>query len=111
VSITLIVTIESDPDSAQGSYEFDTQASRKNENGFIFTGARPVTGVGQQAEAVFQTMDGSPSVTLYVWSGNAELEIGATDLGLSFGAPLSQAEKLAADTALARDVLTRLRRA
>jgi len=111
VSVTLIVTIESDPDSAQGSYEFDTQASRKNENGFVFTGARPVTGVGQQAEAVFQTMDGSPSVTLYAWSGNAELEIGATDLGVSFGAPLSRAEKLAADIALARDVLARLHRA
>jgi hypothetical protein len=77
----------------------------------VFTGARPVTGVGQQAEAVFQTLDGSPSVTLYVWSGNAELNISATDLGLSFGAPLSRAEKLAADIALARDVLARLKRA
>jgi hypothetical protein len=111
VSITLIATIESDPDSAQGSYEFDTQSSRKNENGFVFTGAQPVTGIGQQAEAVFQTMDGSPSVTLYAWSGNAELEISATDLGLSFGAPLSRAEKLAADIALARDVLAHLHRA
>lgn len=111
VSITVIVTIESSPDSALGSYEFDTHASRKNEDGFTFTGAQPVTGVGQQAEAVFQALNGSPSVALYVWSGNAELNISATDLGLSFGAPLSRAEKLAADIAMARDVLARLHRA
>jgi hypothetical protein len=111
VSITVIVTIESSPDSALGSYEFDTHASRKNEDGLTFTGAQPVTGVGQQAEAVFQALSGSPSVALYVWSGNAELNISATDLGLSFGTPLSRAQKLAADIAMARDVLARLHRA
>ncbi|HET9974564.1 MAG TPA: hypothetical protein VFQ68_40475 [Streptosporangiaceae bacterium] len=111
VSVTLIVSVESDPDSALGSYEFDTRASRKNEDGFTFTGAQPVADVGQQAQAVFQKLNGSPSVTLYVWSGNAELNIGATDLGLSFGVPLSRAAKLAADIAMARDVLARLHRA
>ena len=111
VSITLIISIESDPDSALGTYEFDVHASGKNGDGFTFTGARPVTGVGQQAEAVFQTLNGSPSVILYVWSGNAELDISATDLGPVFGAPLSQDEKLAADSALARDVLARLHHA
>jgi hypothetical protein len=111
VSITLIVTIESDPDTAQGTYEFDAHAPHKNIDGVAFTGAQPVTGVGQQAEAIFQTLSGSPGVTLYAWSGNAELDIGATDLGLDFGAPLSRAEKLAADIAIARDVLARLHRA
>jgi len=68
-----------------------------------------VTGVGQQAEAIFGTLNGSPSVTLYAWSGNAEVDISVTDL--DFGTPLSQAGKLAADIAMARDVLTRLHRA
>ena len=68
-----------------------------------------MTGVGQQAEAFFQTVDGMPSVTLYVWSGNAVLNIGVSDIG--FGVPLSRAGKLAAETAIARDVLARLRRA
>ncbi len=109
VSITLIVTVESDPDAAEGNYEFDVNASRKNGDGFTYVGDRPVTGVGQQAEAFFQTLNGMPSVTLYAWSGNTELNIGVSDVG--FGAPLSRAGKLAADTAIARDVLARLRRA
>lgn len=108
-SITLIVTVESDPDAAEGNYEFDVNASRKNGDGFTYEGDRPVTGVGQQAEVFFQTLNGMPSVTLYAWSGNAELNIGVADVG--FGAPLSRAGKLAADTAIARDVLASLKRA
>ena len=32
-----IVTVESDPDTAEGNYEFDVNASRKNGDGFYAT--------------------------------------------------------------------------
>jgi hypothetical protein len=80
VSISLFIRIESDPD-----------------------------GLGQQAGAVYQVQSGSPAVSLYLWSGNAEVNLSAEDIG--FGLPLSRAGKLAAEIAMARDVLARLDRA
>lgn len=109
VSISLIVTIDSDPDSAESGYQYSVQDADKPQEGFTFSGARRVSGLGQQAEAVFQTLNGSPSVSLYVWSGNAEVDVTSTDLG--FGSPLSRAAKVAADIAVARDVLGRMHRA
>jgi hypothetical protein len=45
-------------------------------------------------------------VDLYVWSGNAVLDVSADSLG----PPLSRAYLLAADIAIARDALASLRR-
>ena len=45
-------------------------------------------------------------MTLYVWSGNADFQVSFTDL--PSGTPTSRAAKLAADIAMARDVLAAL---
>ncbi len=105
-SIVLELTIDADSPTAQQGYEFGVQYARQNENGTTFHGAQTVTGVGQQATAIFQTLSGSPSVALHVWSGNAEFEVSISDL--PFSTPLSRATKLAADIAMARDVLADL---
>lgn len=109
VSISLFIRIESDPDSAHGDFQFDVQYDHENRDGSTFTGAKAVSGLGQQAEAVYQIQSGAPAVSLYVWSGNAEVNLSAEDVG--FGSPLSRAGKLAAEIAIARDVLARLDRA
>lgn len=109
VSISLFIRIESDPDSAHGDFQFDVQYDHQNRDDSRFTGAKAVSGLGQQAEATYQIRSGSPTVSLYLWSGNAEVTISASDV--EFGSPLSQAGKLAADTAIARDVLAHMGRA
>jgi hypothetical protein len=110
VSVLLSVTISADPDSATGNYQFDIQGAKQNQANTKFLGARSVRGVGEQATEIFQTMVGnSPAVTLYVLSGNASLQVTSSDVGIS--APLSRARKLAADIAMARDVLAGLRHA
>jgi hypothetical protein len=109
VSIVLIITIQSDADNGQGEFESDVQYARENHDDTKVTGMRPVRGVGSQADAIFETFTGSPSVELLVWSGNANVEVSCTDLG--FGPPLSRAGKLAAAIAIARDVLAALPRA
>ena len=109
VSIFLNITIDSDGDNAQSDFEFSVQDARKSHGDTKFKGMRTVRGVGEQATAIFQTFRGSPSVDLLVWSGNAEVEVSCTDLG--FAPPLSPAGKLAADIAMARDVLADLPRA
>jgi hypothetical protein len=109
VSILLSVIISADPDSAKGNYQFGIQGAKQNQAGTKFLGARPVRGVGEQATEIFQTMTGtnSPAVTLYVLSGNASLQVTSSDVGI--GTPPSRAGKLAADIAMARDVLAGLR--
>lgn len=106
VSVFLNITIDSDADTAQSSFEFDVQYAQKNHGDTKFRGMRPVHGVGEQATAIFQIFARSPVVDLFVWSGNAEVEVSSTDLGLA--PPLSRAGKLAADIAIARDVLATL---
>ncbi len=109
VSIFLIVTIESDADQAQSEFQSGVQYARQNHGTTKAEGMQPVRGVGEQASAIFQTLMGLPAVDLYVWSGNAEVDVSCTDVG--FGPPLSRAGKLAADIAMARDVLASLRHA
>ncbi len=109
VSIVLIVTIESDADQAQSWFQSGVQYARQNHDTAKFDGMQPVHGVGAQATAIFQTVMGLPAVDLYVWSGNAEVQVSCADVG--FGPPLSRAGKLAADIAMARDVLAGLRHA
>ncbi len=106
--ILLTVTIAADPDSATGFYQFGIREDKKNQDGSKFLRAQPVHGVGEQATAVYQKRDGdTPDVTLDVLSGNAVVEVNSSDVGIS--PPLSQAGKLAADIAAARDVLASLR--
>ena len=106
-SILLELTIDSDSAAARQGYEFGVQYARQNQQGLTFHGAKAVTGVGQQATAIFQVMTGnSPSVALYVWSGNAEFQVSFTDL--PFGTQTSRAAKLAAVIAMARDILAAL---
>jgi hypothetical protein len=63
----------------------------------------------QQATAIYQDIASNmPAMALYVLSGNASVEVSSSDVGIT--APLSRAEKLAADIAAARDVLASLRR-
>jgi hypothetical protein len=106
LSIEVSIAIDSGPDNAQGAFQFDVQDARTNQGDVTFRAATPVRGVGEQAEAIFQTVIGSPSVDLYVRSGNAVAEI-RTD---SLDSPLGRAGLLAADIAMARDALGRLRR-
>ena len=108
VSITLIVTIDAAADDAQGQFESGVQFSMKDQGDTKYRGMRPVHGVGEQADAFFQILAGSPAVDLLVWSGNAEVDVSCSDVG--FGPPLSRAGKLAADIAIARDVLASLPR-
>jgi hypothetical protein len=106
VGILLSVTISADADSATGSYQFGIQNARK-ETGTTFLGEQTVHGVGEQATAIFQTtMGNTPTVALFVRSGNASLEVNASDVGIS--PPPSRAGKLAADIAMARDALASL---
>jgi hypothetical protein len=109
ISILMNLTIAADHDSATGSYQLNLRDARQNQVDSKFLGARSVRGVGEQATAIFQIEVGnSPAVTLEVLSGNASVEITSSDVGI--GAPLSRAGKLAADIAMARDVLAGLRR-
>ena len=103
----LTVSTYSDLDSAEGGYGFDLQYARKAPD-TTFHSEQQVKGLGQQAAAVFTTgYQNSPQVDVYVWSGNATVEMSFTDDSLA-GPPLSQAGKLAADIAMIRDVLAGL---
>ena len=110
-NLFLSVTTYSDTDSAQGGLEFDIQFAHKNPGDQAFKGSQPVRGLGEQAIAIFETtMGNSPGVDLYVWSGNVVVEMSYSDVPFG-GPPLSRAGKLAADIAMARDVLAGLRHA
>jgi len=109
-NLFLSVTTYPDLDSAEGGLQFDVQFARKNQGGSAYKGQQSVPGLGQQAIAIFETTEGnSPTVDLYVWSGNVVIDMSYSDV--PFGsAPDSRAGKLAADIATARDVLAGLRR-
>ncbi len=107
-SLSLFVTIYVDADGALGGYQTALQTGHQNPNGNTFDGARPVKGLGDQATAIFETSLGNPEVDLYVVSGNADIEMSFTDV--LFSPTLSRAGKLAADVAMARDVLADLPR-
>ncbi len=105
--VNLFVTIYSDADNAEAGFGLDVQSAEQPWSGIAVTGARPVTGLGEQATAIFQTVTGSPSVDLFIWSGNAEIEV--TLVGVTSGSP-GRATMLAGDVAAARDVLAGLPR-
>jgi hypothetical protein len=103
----LFVTLSSDADDAEAGFGLDVQSKEQPSSGIAVVGTRPVTGLGEQATAIFQTVQGSPSVDLLIWSGNAEIEVTLDDV--TSPSP-DRATMLADDVAAARDVLARLPR-
>jgi hypothetical protein len=107
-SIDLNLSIYTSADGAQGGFEFDLEQAHKQLDTAIH-GTQPVKGLGEQATALFETQMGdSPGVQLYVWSGNAEIQVSFSNV--PFSTPVSRAAMLAADTAITRDVLADLHR-
>ncbi len=105
----LTVSIYSDLDSAESGFEFDVQFAHHAPDS-TYDGEQQVTGLGQQATAVFGTgIQGTPQVDLYAWSGNAVVEMNISDDPFA-SASLSRAGKLAADVAMIRDALAALHR-
>ena len=108
-SLTLNLTIYTSADGALGGYEFDIENTRQNPvGGSTFDSERPVKGLGDRATAIVETSLGEPEVDLSVVSGNAEIELDFSDL--PFSPVLSRDALLAADIAMARDVLADLPR-
>jgi hypothetical protein len=106
--VSLDVNIYTDTDSAQGGFETDLQSEDQSPFTTV-RGTQPVKGLGEQATAFFETgLGNSPTVTLYVWSGNAEVQLSYSQEGAT--TPVSRAVMLAADIAMARDVLSDLPR-
>lgn len=105
--INVFITISSDADNAEGGFDLDVQNAKEPWSGITVVGSQPVTGLGEQATAIFQTVTGSPSVDLFIWSGNAEIEVNLVNV--TPGSP-GRATMLAGDVAAARDVLARLPR-
>jgi hypothetical protein len=108
--LILSVTVDADADVAQGYYQVSLQQAHEDQAGTRFDGAQSVPGLGNRATVVFDfDPTGSPEVNLEVWSGNAEIEMSIDDP--AYGPTLSRAQKLGADIAMVRDVLTDLPRA
>jgi hypothetical protein len=110
-SIVLSIRLYPDTPSAQQSFEFDIADRQQPGTGITSDGAHAVGHLGQQAVAVYQTyhdMSGnSRAVELYVWSGNAEIDISVSGISV-LQAPPSRSAMQAADIAMARDVLAGL---
>lgn len=101
------VTVYSHPGDAQSGIVFDVQTARKYAAG-KFIGTQQAPDLGDQATAVFITDGiGQPEVDLYVSEANAGLEM---IFLISQGPSPSRAAMLAADIAMARDVLADLPR-
>jgi hypothetical protein len=108
--IFLTVSVSSTIDEAQSSYTFGLQFAHRD-SGKKFKGSQPVRGLGNQATAIFTTGPaGDPGVELDVWSGNAVIQM-SFDSNSIEAPPPSRAVMLAADIAMARDVLASLKRA
>jgi hypothetical protein len=101
--VFLNVTIDPDSDTAHEGYETGVQLTEQNG----ISGAQPVKDLGEQATAIFEHQEGPPAVDLYVWSGNAEIEVNFTELPPPTP---SRAVLLAGAAAMARDVLADLPR-
>jgi hypothetical protein len=78
------------------------------------TGTQQLTGLGNQATAVYANGTGNGPVTrsvaLLTWSGNAEVVVTYTVPAVGSRRPRSPSELLAAATAVTRDVLSALPR-
>lgn len=104
----LSLTVGSDADEALSLYRIGLQEASQGLSTIPGDGTQSVPGLGDQATAVFDTLGGSPEVELFLVSGNAEIETTIVDSVLA--PALSRAQNLAADVAMARDVLADLAR-
>jgi hypothetical protein len=100
--------IGSDADEALSDYQIGLQEASQDLGGTPGGGTQSVPGLGDRATAVFGSLGGSPQVMLFLVSGNAEID--TTILDSVLGPTLSRAQNLAADIAMARDVLAGLAR-
>jgi hypothetical protein len=98
--------------SAQASFEYDVQSYGQSGNGTTVNGTRPVSGLGDEATAIFQIDQLSQGVFLTVWSGNTEIQVTYDSSTIIYGdgAPAVRAAQLRAATAVARDILAALPR-
>jgi hypothetical protein len=87
---------------AQQGFESDVQSDQ----GDVVTSQYPVTGLGDQAMAIFESKGSPQTVDLLVWSGNAEIALTYS----SFSGGPGPAGELAAAIAMARDILAALPR-
>jgi hypothetical protein len=94
---------------ARAFYDASGPINDQNGDGVTVTATQPVTGVGRQATAVFQTITPGAirSVLLFAWSGDATIEISYQPRGTA--APTARTRLTAAVT-IAREVLTALPR-
>jgi hypothetical protein len=80
----------------------------------MVTGTQQLTGLGNQATAVYANRTGNGPVTrsvaLLTWSGNAEVVVTYTVPAAGSHPPISRPDLLAAATAVTRDVLSALPR-
>lgn len=106
--LDLTVTTYSSIDYAQAGLQFGVKFARQLPSQTV-KGTQQVRGLGEQATAIIAVEAGSPKVELLVRSGNAVIDVSYGDP--PFPPELSQAGKLAADSAVTRDVLARLHRA
>lgn len=106
-NLHLQVTTYASIDDAQAGLQADIKFARQLPDETV-TGAREVTGLGEQATAVFEVYAGSRTVELVARSGNAVIDVSYGDP--AFPPELTRDGKLAADIAIARDVLAGLRR-
>ena len=101
--LDLHVTIYASPEDAEQVLRSDLGALTGSGIGPPYPGAQAVRGLGNQAFAFFQNDVGT--MTLYIWSANAEIEV-----SFSTYVSLPRAGMLSADVAAARDVLASLPR-
>ena len=87
------------PNGAEQAFNSDVQSNR----GAGVTGQQPVTGLGDQAVAVFRFGGTLHTVLLLVWSSNAEVQVSYTS-SPDQSRPTREAQ-LAAAIAIARDLL------
>jgi hypothetical protein len=106
--LDLFVTVYSDPDSALSGFESDVKDSRQSQGGVTLRTGRSLSGLGQQAIALYETQN-APTVDLYVLSGNAQIELEFSDLPFD-APPMSRDTMLAADIVMAREALAALPR-
>jgi hypothetical protein len=106
--VSLAVTTYSGIDYGQAGLQFGISVVRQFPDQTIKR-TQPVRGIGDQATAIFADEAGTPKVDLLVRSGNAVIDVTYRDPAVP--PELSQAGKLAADNAIARDVLANLHRA
>lgn len=101
--VNLLLSVVPTPAYAQTQVLYDVEPAHRGGNGVV-TGTRSVPNLGEQATAVFLTdKGGSSEADLYVWEANVAVKM--TFVDRLAGSSRSRAAMLAADIAIARDLL------